>query len=127
MRSLIDENLSPRVAEILRAAGHDATHARDLGLGAASDPVVLETAGRDDRVIVSADTDFGALLAHGHRDKPSVILFRRQHDRRASVQAQLLLDNLDAVTDDLEAGAVVVLTESRVRVRRLPLLPEPGL
>ena len=127
MRFLIDENLSPRVAEILGAAEHDAAHARDLGLVAASDPVVLEAAGHDDRVIVSADSDFGALLAHGHLGKPSVILFQRQHDRRATVQAQLLLDNPDAVVEDLAAGAVVVLTESRVRVRRLPFIPEPGL
>ena len=105
MRFLIDENLSPRVAEILHTAGHDAAHAGDLGLAAASDPAVLEAAGSDDREIVSADTGFGALLAHGHRDKPSVVLFRRLHDRRASVRAQLLLDNLDAVTGDLEAGA----------------------
>lgn len=94
------------------------------GLTSASDAVVLETARRESRIIVSADTDFAALLAHGHLQKPSVVLLRRQRDRHSSAQAQLLLDNLGAVANDLGAGAVVVLTDERIRVRRLPLLPE---
>jgi predicted nuclease of predicted toxin-antitoxin system len=124
VRFLVDENLSPRFAELLGDAGHDSAHVRDLGLTSASDAVILETARRESRTIISADTDFAALLAHGHLQKPSVVLFRRQRDRRSSVQARLLLDNLDAVAEDLEIGAVVVLTDDRLRVRRLPLLPE---
>jgi hypothetical protein len=34
-----------------------------------------------------------------------------------------VLANLDAVVEDLEAGAVVVLDDARVRVRRLPIKP----
>ena len=63
VRFLVDEILSPRVAEILGASGHDATLARDLGLEAASDAVVLQTAGRDGRVVVWAGNEFGAFLA----------------------------------------------------------------
>lgn len=124
MRFLVDENLSPQFAELLDTAGHDAVHVRDLGRTSASDAVILETGRREGRIIVSADTDFAALLAHGHFQNPSVVLFRRQRDRRSSAQARLLLDNLDADNEDLEIGAVVVLTDDRVRVRRLPLLPE---
>ena len=105
MRFLVDENLSPQFAELLDTAGHDAVHVRDLGLTSASDAVILETARREGRIIVSADTDFAALLAHGHFQKPSVVLFRRQPDRRSSAQARLLLDNLVAVNEDLEIGA----------------------
>ena len=59
MRFLIDNNLSPLLAESLKAAGHDAVHLRDLAMQAASDPVVLERAQAEERVLVSADTDFG--------------------------------------------------------------------
>lgn len=44
MRFLIDNNLSPLLAEHLTAAGHDAVHVRDYGLQAATDPVVLARA-----------------------------------------------------------------------------------
>jgi len=39
--------------------------------------------------------------------------------------AELLLLNLPTVAEDLDAGAIVVLDDDRIRVRRLPLRP-PG-
>ena len=44
MRFLIDNALSPLVAEGLRAAGHDAEHVRDFGMAAASDELIFEKA-----------------------------------------------------------------------------------
>lgn len=64
MKFLLDEGLSPRVTLLLREAGHDAEHVRDLGLASASDPVVLDAALASQRVLLTLDTDFGALLAH---------------------------------------------------------------
>ena len=63
MRFLVDENLSPRLADHLRAAGHDVVHVRELGLTSAADAAILEVARTQNRVIVSADTDFGTMLA----------------------------------------------------------------
>ena len=44
MKFLIDNNLSPLLADALKAAGHDAVHVRDLGMQAAPDEAVLEQA-----------------------------------------------------------------------------------
>ena len=52
-----------------------------------------------------------------------MILFRCGTERRSAEQARLLLGNLDALRQDLEAGSVVVIEPARLRVRRLPLLP----
>ena len=64
MKLLIDKALSPKVALVLCEAGHDAVHVGELGLGAAEDPVLLDRAAAEVRVLVSADADFGSLLAH---------------------------------------------------------------
>ncbi len=86
---------------------------------------MLERARTEGRILISADTDFGQLLAASGAALPSVILLRRELDRRSSAQAALVLANLDQVDADLEAGAIVVLEAARLRVRRLPILQDP--
>ena len=121
MRFLVDANVSPRVAALLVAAGHDAVAVRDVGLAAAADDDILDQAFDEDRVIISHDTDFGTLLAARRQVKPSFILVRSSDPLTADDVAGLLLANLDAVTDDLAAGAIVTFARGRLRVRRLPL------
>ncbi|MCW5952580.1 MAG: DUF5615 family PIN-like protein [Propionibacteriaceae bacterium] len=55
MRLLVDENLSPQVAELLRGAGFDAVHVLDRGLGGAPDASVSTLAVSEGRPAVSAD------------------------------------------------------------------------
>jgi predicted nuclease of predicted toxin-antitoxin system len=121
VRFLVDENLSPLLAVGLNDAGHDAAHVRDIGLTSAADSVILDRARADGRVLVSADTDFGSLLAASGDNAPSIILVRRSSERRAARVLGLVLANLDQVADVLVEGAIVVLENDRVRVRRLPL------
>lgn len=122
MKFLIDQNRSPRLAELLRGDGHDAVHTLELGLERAADDELIELAALQDRVIVSGDTDFGALLALRDRRSPSVVLFRSRTTITADDQFALIRDHLDDITPDLDAGAVIVISDDRIRVRRLPLL-----
>jgi predicted nuclease of predicted toxin-antitoxin system len=125
VKFLLDENLSPLLAVLLADVGHDAVHVRDIGLNRTPDEFIFDAARRDDRVVVSADADFGHILARTNATRPSVVFLRRQQGRRASQVAALIIANLDVVAADLLAGAIVVIDDDRIRVRSLPIqLPE---
>jgi predicted nuclease of predicted toxin-antitoxin system len=123
LRVLVDNAISPAVAEGLARAGHDAVHVRDYGMQAASDEAIFDRADADNRVIVSADTDFATLLAARKASSPSLVLFRHGSQHRPSDQIALLNANLARFEHDLERGSVVVIEPERIRVRSLPLIP----
>lgn len=122
MKFIIDNALSPFVSDGLRKAGYDAVHVRDYGLQASEDGVILTRAILEDRIIISADTDFGTLLALDVKNKPSFILFRRGLNYHPEKQLNLLLANLSAIENDLEKGSIIVFEQNRIRIRKLPII-----
>ena len=121
MRFLVDNALSPLVSIGLSTEGHDAVHVRDLGMEAATDETIFAFATAERRIVISADTDFGTLLALRSERAPSVILFRRSVDRRPARQVALLLKNIKAIEHPLSDGAIAILEGSRIRIRRMPI------
>jgi predicted nuclease of predicted toxin-antitoxin system len=97
VRLLIDANLSPRIASSLRDEGHEAVHVADIGLLKASDESILAHAAVSRQVIISADTDFGELLAVSGASRPSVVLLRSADHLTPDQQATMLAANLPAV------------------------------
>lgn len=121
MRFLVDKNLSFRITTHLHEGGHDALHVDDVGLGSAADVDIFEFAAHEDRIVLSSDTDFGALLATRRLRKPSVILTREVSTYPAADLAALLLVNLADLAEALDAGAVIAIGPDVMRVRALPL------
>lgn len=118
MKFLIDECLSRRLSSLLSDVGWDVVHVGERGLLGKSDIDILACALHEERVLISADTDFGELLMKSKADQPSVVLLRRgSHD--ADDQMSVLVDNLPELVDELTAGAIVVITDDRIRVRLL--------
>jgi predicted nuclease of predicted toxin-antitoxin system len=120
MKFLIDNALSPIIAQGLQKTGFESVHVRDIGLRSASDSVIFEHAFKNNQIIISADTDFGTLLALRQSSKPSVILFRCT-DKRPHSQLSLLLSQLSEIKDALIDGSIVVFEDNRIRIRTLPV------
>ena len=126
MKFLVDNALSPVLAALLQQAGHDAIHVRSVGLQHADDEVIFERAAAEHRIVVSADADFGTLLAVRSSHHPSVIQFRGEGSRKPEPLARTLLANLPQLVDALENGSIVTFEPARVRVRALPIGPRAG-
>jgi predicted nuclease of predicted toxin-antitoxin system len=108
----------------LRGLGHDAVHASQIGLATAPDTLVLERARSEDRVVVTADLDYPRLLAIHGSDSPGVILLRGLlKDDEAITALGRLLEEL--ASTDL-SKVIAVVEESRVRIRRLPVVSKSG-
>ena len=121
MRFLIDNALPPRLAALLLAAGYDAVHVRAYGMQAAADEEILARALDEDRTVVSADSDFSAILAAQEAERQSFILFRETNLLAARDYMDMLTPALPMLEPELLAGCVAVFRKSSLRVRRLPL------
>ena len=81
---------------------------------------IFAKAAAENRVVLTVDLDFGEIAALSKGRKTSVILFRLHNTRTPHVIDRLARALADC-TDALEKGAVVVVEESRQRVRLLPI------
>jgi predicted nuclease of predicted toxin-antitoxin system len=120
MRILLDEGVPRSCVRMLAEHSHDVVHVGDVGMLGSSDRKILERAIAEERLVVTFDADFHAMLALEGLARPSVVRLRVQGLRAAGVSA-LILQVLATCSDDLEAGAVVTCGNDRVRVRRLPI------
>ena len=120
MRFLVDMNLSPGVAAELRRKGHDAVHLGEAGLARLADAAVFRKAAEEDRIVVSFDLDFGEIVAFSAKPGPGVILLRLRSVVYDAVIARLE-DAIVRAKSALEEGAVVIVEDRRIRLRRFPV------
>jgi predicted nuclease of predicted toxin-antitoxin system len=121
MRFLIDNPLSPKVAEAMRESGHDAVHVQDYGMQALPDVEIVDRARKEQRIVITADTDFGLIMARRRTRKPSVILFHHSFSHRPADQAKALIENLPQLASALKQGSLIVMEDRRIRIRALPI------
>lgn len=122
MRFLLDANLSPRLVTGLVESGYAVRHVDEIGLLGASDVAIFDRAAEDGDVVITADSDFSMLLAARGSARPSVVLLRQVAELQWPEHQRLLVENLPAVLADLQTGAVVSLSPTRLAVRSLPIV-----
>jgi len=118
MRLLLDMNLPPGMATWLCGEGHDEVHARDLQLATLPDRDVFARAAVDRRVVITFDLDFADLAAAAVGSGPGVVLLRLRSPRQAHLRDRLR-NALARTEQALAAGAIVLVKDTRIRVRIL--------
>lgn len=124
MKILVDMNLSPDWCRVLRQDGREAIHWSEVGKLTASDSEVLSYAKQHQYVVFTHDLDFSAILAATKATGPSVIQVRAQDTLSAQFH-ELFIGSLRRFQAELDAGAIVVVEQSRARVRILPITERP--
>ena len=121
MKLLLDQGLPRSAAKLLREAGIDTIHVSEIGCSTADDATILQRGREEERIVITFDADFHALLALSRATTPSVIRIRIEglYGKKA---AELIQAVLRRCAEDLKQGAVVTVQPKRIRVRRLPLL-----
>lgn len=122
MKLLLDQGLPLSAAALLRDADIDTIHVGEVGMSQAEDAEIIQRAKDEGRVVATLDADFHALLALDAAVSPSVIRIRIER-LRAQALTDLLLMVITECAKDLEQGSAVTIEPSRIRIRRLPLVP----
>ena len=120
MKLLLDQGTPRSAATVLRDAGFEAVHTGEIGLAEAEDSEIIRRAAFENRVVITLDADFHMLLALTNARRPSVIRIRIE-GLRAEELSKLVQKVCDQCDDDLTAGAMISVTSSQIRVRRLPV------
>lgn len=119
MRFLADMGISQGVVLWLRDGGHDAVHLREEGLHLLPNGKIFDKAQREKRIILTVDLDFGEIVALSGGHPFSTVIFRLYNTRPGHV-IERLRSVLKESGQVLQQGAIVVIEESRHRIRRLP-------
>lgn len=120
IRLLLDQGLPRTTGKHLSATEWDVIHVGDIGLSRATDRQILDYAKSDNRICVTLDADFHALLATTNASGPSVIRILKE-GLRATALAELLMTVRPHVEKHLIDGSMVTITEKSIRVRKLPV------
>ena len=117
---LLDMNLSPRWVERLQAHGWSAVHWSSVGQATARDTEIMAWARANQHIVFTHDLDFGTILALSHEAGPCVLQVRAENIMPERVEG-LVIATLTQHEADLIAGALIVIDQSRSRVRLLPI------
>jgi predicted nuclease of predicted toxin-antitoxin system len=120
VKFLLDMNLPRSLAQRLAGEGHTCRHAGDIGLSQAMDVDIMAAAEKCQEVILTLDLDYGHLLAFSGDRAPSVIIFRLRDCHPAKLFSKLM-GLLPTIDQPLREGAIIILEDAAVRVRKLPI------
>jgi predicted nuclease of predicted toxin-antitoxin system len=123
LKFFADECISPSTVFFLIKQGYKAEHVEDAKMSGAKDAEILDYTAKNDMVLITQDLDFSALLALSGNSHPGVITIRLKFPSPENVNNSLK-KLLDLQTEEQIQGSIIILEETKIRFRRIPILPE---
>lgn len=119
IKFLIDENLSPYLAEYLRKLNYEAFAVREVGLKGKSDVDLVRWIQKEDAVLVTADLDFGEFFYWQSLGKFGVIIIRSKSQKyKAHRQILEYLHKENVLKDKALKNSLIIVSEGRYRWRK---------
>lgn len=113
-------NLGSEWVACLSVDGHDVVHWSSVGEASADDGDIMRWAAAERRAVLTADLDFGKLLAATRSPWPSVVQLRTRNTL-VRFAGDKVRTALSATSYELEDGALLTIHSDRFRIRPLPL------
>jgi predicted nuclease of predicted toxin-antitoxin system len=123
LKFFADECISPSTVTFLIKLGYKAVHAEDAKMSAAKDTEILNYTAQKDMILITQDLDFSALLALSGSSHPGVITLRLKFPSPENVNNSLKR-LLDSQRENQIKGSMIILEETKIRFRSIPILPE---
>jgi predicted nuclease of predicted toxin-antitoxin system len=115
---LIDEDLPRPLADVLRAAGHDALDMRDIGLRGQPDRIVFERAQAERRALVTGDLGFANILAFPAGTHFGIVVARLPNELAVADVNRIMAMALREISETELAGSLMIVDERRIHIRR---------
>jgi predicted nuclease of predicted toxin-antitoxin system len=116
MKFKVDENLPVDLADLLIAASHDATTVHSEGLQGQTDAIVASTCRREERILITLDTDFANIYAYPPRQFPGFIVLRSTRQDKPHV-LQIFQSVIPLLASESPEHKLWIVEEGRVRIR----------
>ena len=116
MKFKLDENLSPSLAAIFEAAGHDAHSVVQQSLGGQPDERVIDVCSSERRALVTLDLDFSNILAYTPARFAGIIVLRLPNQAHSTIEAAIQRV-LELLPEETVEGMLWIVEERRIRIR----------
>jgi len=117
---LANMNISPITVEKLRGLGWNIIRVSEIMDRGSKDVKILDYAKEHNKVLITQDLDFSALLVAKRYEKPSVISLRFDNAEPNFI-ADRMVEIVKEFEKELEEGIVLSVDETSARYRNLPI------
>jgi predicted nuclease of predicted toxin-antitoxin system len=112
----LDENLSPSLAAMFAAVGHEAHSVVQQALGGQPDERVIDVCRREQRALITLDLDFSNILAYPPAKFTGIVVLRLADQAHITVEAAIRRV-LDLLPQEAVTGTLWIVEDRRIRIR----------